>query len=111
VLAVISRDDFHDPPSSTPQLSSANSAMIELTLTLSDEQVARIAERAAAFLPTETHAASPWVNVVEAAEHLRCSRDRIYDLIALGRLHPRRDGRRVLLNRHELDAYVEGIDR
>jgi excisionase family DNA binding protein len=33
---------------------------------------------------------------------------RIYDLIALGKLHPRRDGRRVLLHRDDLDAYVEG---
>lgn len=83
--------------------------MIELIVRLTDEQLAEIAQRAAALVPTDTLAAiSPWLNVAEAAERLRCSKDRIYDLIALGKLQPRRDGRRVLLHRDELDAYVEG---
>jgi excisionase family DNA binding protein len=82
--------------------------MIELTVRLTDEQLAAIAERAAALIPTVTPAVSPWLSVAEAAERLRCRRDRIYDLIALGRLHPRRDGRRVLLHRDDLDAYIEG---
>ncbi len=82
--------------------------MIELTVRLTDEQLAEIAERAAALIPTGTWTASPWLNVTDAAEHLHCGKDRIYDLIALGKLHPRRDGRRVLLHREDLDAYVEG---
>ena len=82
--------------------------MIELTVRLTDGQLAEIAQRAAALISTETSAVSPWLNVTEAAERLRCGKDRIYDLIALGKLHPRRDGRRVLLHRDELDAYVEG---
>jgi len=51
---------------------------------------------------------SPWLTSSEAADRLRCGTDRIYDLIALGKLVPRRDGRRVLLHRDDLDAYVEG---
>ena len=83
--------------------------MIELTTRLTDEQLAQIAEQAAALVPAVTSAAaSPWLNVADAAEWLRCGKDRIYDLIALGRLHPRRDGRRVLLHRDDLDAYIEG---
>jgi excisionase family DNA binding protein len=82
--------------------------MIELTVTLTDQQLAEIAERAAALIPAGTPAVSPWLNVAEAAERLRCRKDRIYDLIALGKLHPRRDGRRVLLHRDDLDAYLEG---
>lgn len=84
--------------------------MIELTVRLTDEQLAEIARRAAAFLPapTPTPTGSPWLNVADAAERLRCRKDRIYDLIALGKLHPRRDGRRVLLHRDDLDAYIEG---
>ncbi|HXP99328.1 MAG TPA: helix-turn-helix domain-containing protein [Solirubrobacteraceae bacterium] len=85
--------------------------MIELTVRLTDEQVGEIAERAAEMVPVGTNDVSPWLNVVEAAERLRCGRDRIYDLIALGKLNPRRDGRRVLLHRDELDAYVEGQQR
>jgi excisionase family DNA binding protein len=82
--------------------------MIELTVRLTDEQLGEIAERAAALVPTGASAVSPWLNVTDAAERLRCGKDRIYDLIALGKLHPRRDGRRVLLHRDDLDAYVEG---
>lgn len=82
--------------------------MIELTIKLTDEQLAEIAARAAALIPTAVPASSPWLNVADAAERLRCGKDRIYDLIALGRLHPRRDGRRVLLHRDDLDAYIEG---
>jgi excisionase family DNA binding protein len=85
-------------------------AMIELTVRLTDEQLAEIAQRAAALV-SSTPAASPWLNVTDAAERLRCGKDRIYDLIALGKLQPRRDGRRVLLHRDDLDAYIEGRDR
>lgn len=82
--------------------------MIELTVRLSDEQLAEIAAQAAALIPTGAPAASPWLNVADAAERLCCRKDRIYDLIALGKLQPRRDGRRVLLHRDDLDAYIEG---
>ncbi|MGC2374886.1 MAG: helix-turn-helix domain-containing protein [Solirubrobacteraceae bacterium] len=82
--------------------------MIELTVTLTDEQLAEIAERAAALISSDSPTVSPWLNVAEAAERLRCHKDRIYDLISLGKLRPRRDGRRVLLHRDDLDSYVEG---
>lgn len=82
--------------------------MIELTVRLTDEQLAEIARRAAALIPNDADGMSPWLNVTDAAERLRCKKDRIYDLIALGKLHPRRDGRRVLLHRDDLDAYLEG---
>lgn len=85
--------------------------MIELTIRLTEEQLAEIAERAAALVSADAPAVSPWLNVAEAAERLRCRKDRIYDLIALGKLHPRRDGRRVLLHRDDLDAYIEGQAR
>lgn len=80
---------------------------VELTIRLTDEQIDQIAARAAERVPAATPV-SPWLNVAEAAERLRCRKDRIYDLIALGRLHPRRDGRRVLLRRDDLDAYLDG---
>jgi excisionase family DNA binding protein len=81
--------------------------MIELTVRLTDEQLAEIAQRAAALV-SSAPVASPWLNAADAAERLRCGKDRIYDLIALGKLHPHRDGRRVLLHRDDLDAYIEG---
>ena len=87
---------------------STHGRMIELRVSLSDEQLAEIAERAAALVAVDRPPSSPWLNVADAAEHLRCGKDRIYDLIALHKLSPRRDGRRVLLHRDDLDAYIEG---
>jgi excisionase family DNA binding protein len=51
--------------------------------------------------------ASPWLDTRRAAEHLATSPARIHDLVALGKLTPRRDGRRLLFRRDHLDAYVE----
>lgn len=50
---------------------------------------------------------SPWLNAEQAARHLACPRGRIHDLAALGLLKPRRDGRRLLFKRADLDAYLE----
>jgi excisionase family DNA binding protein len=52
--------------------------------------------------------ASPWLNAQQAAQHLGCSRGRLYDLVQLHKLEPRRDGRRLLFRRCDLDAYLEG---
>ncbi len=80
---------------------------IEMIVTLTDAQLTEIDERAAALVPTAEPNGSPWLNVTDTAERLRCRKDRIYDLIALGKLHPRRGGRRVLLHRDDLDVYLE----
>jgi excisionase family DNA binding protein len=111
VVVVIGSDDRNRTPTPSGQITSDDGAMIELTVTLTDQQLAEIAERAAALVSTGPQEGTPWLNVTDAAERLRCGKDRIYDLIALGKLHPRRDGRRVLLHRDDLDAYIEGRDR
>lgn len=112
VFVVIDPDDRDRTPAPSERTrSGGDRSMIELTVTLTDQQLAEIAERAAALVPTSTQTGSPWLNVTEAAERLRCSKGRIYDLIALGKLNPRRDGRRVLLRRDDLDAYLEGRTR
>lgn len=53
-------------------------------------------------------AADGWLNAEQAAEHLACGTDRIYDLIQLRKIEPQRDGRRLLFRRSDLDAYVAG---
>jgi excisionase family DNA binding protein len=81
-----------------------------LSLVLPEEAFERIAERAAAMvlerLPGDGVAASPYVNVVEAAEYLRAKPQRVYDLLSSGRLTRHKDGRRVLILRAELDAHA-----
>ncbi len=50
---------------------------------------------------------TPWLSAEDAARHLACSRGRLYDLVQLGKLEPRRDGRRLLFKLADLDAYLE----
>lgn len=78
---------------------------LSFELTLTDAQLDVIAGRVAELLAVP--AATPWKDVAEAAEWLRCSKDRIYDLSAQRKLSPPRDGRRVLLHVDDLDAYLE----
>jgi excisionase family DNA binding protein len=51
---------------------------------------------------------SPYLSIIEAADYLRTSRQRIYDLLSSGRLTRFKDGSRVLLSRDEIDAYLAG---
>ena len=48
-----------------------------------------------------------WLNSDQASEYLGCPRSRIHDLVQLGKLTPRRDGRRLAFKRADLDAYLE----
>jgi excisionase family DNA binding protein len=70
-----------------------------------------IAERAAEIVLTRLcdqrlTPASPYLTVDEAADHLRCSRQRIYDLCSARRLTRYKDGRRLLVSRAELDEHL-----
>jgi len=80
---------------------------VNVTIALSDEDVERIAQRVVA-LSTNSAPADPWLSIGEAAEHLRASRQRLYDLCAAGLLKPAKDGRRLLFRRSWLDAYLSG---
>jgi excisionase family DNA binding protein len=51
---------------------------------------------------------SEYLTAAEAAGLLRSSRQRVYDLVSAGRLSRFRDGRRLLLSRVELEAYLRG---
>ena len=49
----------------------------------------------------------PWLTLVEAAERLRVSKRTVARLIERGRLRTTRIGRRRLVHREELDAFLE----
>lgn len=77
---------------------------------LDDQALGVLAERLAPLLAgrlQQGEPSRPWLNAEQAAAHLACSRDRLYDLVQLGKLSPRRDGRRLLSARGDLDAYLE----
>ena len=84
----------------------------DLALTIPEGLVEVIAQRAADIvleqLAGRPDRTSPWLTVPEAAEYLRASRQRIYDLLSSRRLTRHRDGTRVLIRRDELDRYLAG---
>jgi excisionase family DNA binding protein len=69
---------------------------------LADALLPRLAARLGA-----RQGSAPWLSAEDAARHLACSRGRLYDLVQLGKLEPRRDGRRLLFKLADLDAYLE----
>jgi excisionase family DNA binding protein len=83
-----------------------------LTLTVPAELLDALADRAAAItlerIDAAARAASPYLTVAEAAGYLRCKPQRVYDLLSARRLTRYKDGRRVLVSRAELDAYLDG---
>jgi excisionase family DNA binding protein len=83
-----------------------------LSIDLPDEVLEAIAQRAAAILAErQGPAASPWLSTEQAATYIAAKPDRIHDLVALEKLAPRRDGRRLLFKREDLDNYLESNDR
>jgi excisionase family DNA binding protein len=79
-------------------------------LELPDSLVDEIARRAAELVNAQvcnTLQTSPWLDTKGAADYIAASPGRIHDLVQLGRLSPRRDGRRLLFRAEDLDAYLE----
>lgn len=67
----------------------------------------RVHEELAATPPhTETATPSPYMTVREAAAYLRCSRQRVDDLLSQRRLTRHKDGRRTLISRTELETHL-----
>jgi excisionase family DNA binding protein len=88
----------------------AHALLAELDEDTLDALADRLAPRLAARLSADEQV-SPYLDADEAAAHMRCSRDRIYDLVQLRKLEPRRDGRRLLFRRSDLDAYLNASAR
>jgi excisionase family DNA binding protein len=87
------------------------SAAVDLPVpdALLDALADRIADRLAQRQPVASEPASPWLNAEQAAAYLGGAKlSRVYDLIQTGKLTPTRDGRRVVLHRDDLDAYLRG---
>ena len=85
--------------------------MTELRVQLPDDVLESVAERAAAIVlerlaDERPNGDSEFCSVAEAAEVLRSSRQRVYDLLSDGRLTRHKDGSRVLVSRSELVAHL-----
>ncbi|MCW3038841.1 MAG: hypothetical protein JWM31_746 [Solirubrobacterales bacterium] len=69
----------------------------------------RLADMLAPYLEHDAPT-SPLLTADEAAAYLRCDRRRVWDLVRTKAVPARRDGRRVLLHRDDLDAYLTTRD-
>ena len=91
------------------------------TFAIPPELVERIAERAAELVRQGVpgrdprgrtnlggSGVGPYLSVAEAADYLRAKPQRVYDLLSARRLTRYKDGRRVLVSRAELNAYLAG---
>jgi excisionase family DNA binding protein len=80
-------------------------------LIVPEEAVDALAERVIARVRSMRAAwEEPWVGAEDAAEHLACARQRIYDLVYQRehtRIPFRKDGDRLLFRRSELDDWLE----
>jgi excisionase family DNA binding protein len=84
----------------------------QLVAAVADSLAPRLADELAPRIADELeHRAAPFVTVDEAAEYLRCDRQRIYDLCSSNRLSRHKDGSRVLINRQELEAHLKASGR
>ena len=77
----------------------------ELLEPLAQAIAERAAELALERLPAPA-SLPEYLTVEEAADYMRCRRQRVYDLLSSRRLPRHKDGRRVLLRRSEIDAYL-----
>ena len=80
---------------------------LEVPPALVDEIVQRVADL---IEQREGSVPEPWVTVQDAAAHLACKPQRVYDLCSRrdeSRLPHRKDGSRLLFRLSELDAYLE----
>jgi excisionase family DNA binding protein len=86
-----------------------------LSLSLPAEVVEEIIERAAAIalerLGTADRVPSPYMTIPEAADYLRCKRQRIDDLLSQRRLTRIKDGSRTLVERAEIERVLRRHDR
>ena len=84
---------------------------VTLTGELSEEAIERIAARAAEVAAgriADAASRSPYLSIPEAAELLRCKRQRVDDLLCQRRLTRVKEGRRTLILRAEVEAYLRG---
>jgi excisionase family DNA binding protein len=81
--------------------------MDDVTIALPAPLLVLIAERTADRLSARHPVVEPWVGIDQAAEHLACKRQRIYDLVSRRTMPHRKEGSRLLFKLSHLDAWIE----
>jgi excisionase family DNA binding protein len=105
-VSVHGQNGRQPPSTKSPLLDESSSILtrLEVPPALIEHIAQRVVQILAAQAPT---ASAPWLSTEQAADYIAAKPARIHDLVALGRLTPRRDGRRLLFKRSDLDDYIE----
>ena len=86
--------------------------IVNVEIVMGEDAVEEIAVRAAEIVMARTTekakqaTSSPYMTIPEAADYLRCSRQRIDNLLSARRLTRIKDGGRTLVDRHEVEQYL-----
>jgi excisionase family DNA binding protein len=76
-------------------------------LEVTDEFVSAVAVRVRDLLLLDAQQSQPqWLNADEAAKHLRCRKQRLYNLVHEGSVPYEKEGGRLLFERSALDVWV-----
>jgi excisionase family DNA binding protein len=78
---------------------------VTVPITLSEDAVAAIADAVTKKNEPEPEN-SPYMTIIEAADYLRASRQRVDDLLSQRRLTRYKDGTRTLVSRDEITRYL-----
>jgi excisionase family DNA binding protein len=81
---------------------------VNATLQLPPELLEQIAEKVADILAENRADLPQYLTPAEAADYIRASKQRVYDLTSTGRLPVCKDGSRSLYRRLDLDRYLAG---
>ena len=82
-------------------------AMDDVSIPLPADVIDLLVERTTARLQASASVAEPWVGV-DAALHVACKRQRIYDLVSRRTIPHHKEGTRLLFKLSHLDVWIEG---
>lgn len=91
-----------------------NPVSVQVSVELTPAQLEAIALRAAEIVAARAQPSdsrSPYLTITEAAEYLRTGRQRIDNLLSENVLTRVKEGKRTLIARAELEAYLRGETR
>lgn len=91
-----------------------NPLSVQVSVELTPAQLEAIALRAAEIVAARAQRSdprSPYLTITEAAEYLRTGRQRIDNLLSENVLTRVKEGKRTLIARAELEAYLRGETR
>lgn len=78
-----------------------------LRIEFTEDQLTQLVDAVVERIGSQGDGTPALLDVEEAADYLRCDKQRLYNLKSEGRVKSVKDGSRLLFRRADLDAYLE----